>query len=160
MCFSLEDFVHRVSFRVFGSDSASEAAEDLGLKAGKYLLEATDPEMGWPPQALRPALSPPIAGEGKWLVIKNDPYVRSYPGSPAAFVQTFIRTDEERRFTRVYITMWDPRQVQLHIAMGTKEPESATGETGTGRILAMTFTMRHLVGALTVGFRPCMVSLE
>ena len=43
------------------------------------------------------------------------------PNGPSLFYQTFIRVDAERAYTRVYVTMWDPRQVQLGIVMGTKD---------------------------------------
>jgi hypothetical protein len=53
----------------------------------------------------------------------------------------------------VYVTIWDPRQVQLRIAAGTREPISATGEQGTGMVPRDPQTLRLLVGAFNGGFQ-------
>ena len=66
------------------------------------------------------------------MPLDDDPFVRTNPGAPPAFVTTFIRTDRERKYTRIYVTVWDPRQVELHMMAGTVEPVGATGEAGPG----------------------------
>jgi hypothetical protein len=53
----------------------------------------------------------------------------------------------------VFVTIWDARQVQLHIAMGTREPESATGETGTGLVPRDERTLSRLVAGFNGGFQ-------
>ncbi|MCC6878149.1 MAG: hypothetical protein IT378_27800, partial [Sandaracinaceae bacterium] len=88
-----------------------------------------------------------------WIPIVDDPFVASYPNAPPAFYQTFVRADPERTFTRVYVTLWDPRQVQLRIQAGTREPESSTGQRGAGTIPRDEPTLRHLVGAFNGGFQ-------
>jgi hypothetical protein len=72
---------------------------------------------------------------------------------PAAFVTSFIRTDRERRYARIYVTLWDPRQVELHMMAGTIEPVGATGEAGAGLVPRTPATMHRLVGALNGGFQ-------
>ncbi|MCB9667276.1 MAG: hypothetical protein H6715_04040 [Myxococcales bacterium] len=153
--FGIKDWWERVYYAIRGDDSAQEAADDMGLapSSARALLTAPDPELKWPPPALEPNLSPSIRGEGAWVPVLNDPFVNSFPRAPAAFYQTFVRADPERPFARVYIVLFDPRQVQLHIVMGTKEPESATGETGTGQIPRDPATLRHLVAAFNGGFQ-------
>jgi hypothetical protein len=66
---------------------------------------------------------PAVEGEGGWIPIVDDPFVNSYPNAPADFYQTFLRSDPERQYTRVYITLWDPRQVQMRMQAGTVEPQ-------------------------------------
>jgi hypothetical protein len=117
------------------------------------LLTASEPALGWPPAPLPRVIEGRIRGEGEWLPVANDPFVNAYPNAPSAFYQTFIRVDPDRPYTSVYITLWDPRQVQLHVAMGTREPESATGETGTGEIPRDPEVLAHLVGAFNGGFQ-------
>ena len=79
---------------------------------------------------MTPILEDPPRGEGEWIAIVDDPFVNQYPGAPPAFASSFLRTDVERPYTRVFVTMWDPRQVQLRMVPGTQEPESATGQRG------------------------------
>jgi hypothetical protein len=110
-------------------------------------------DIGWPAAPLSPVLPDKVQGEGVWLPVSNDPFAAINPNGPPLFYQTFIRVDPERVYTRVYVTMWDPRQVQLGIVMGTKEPESATGETGTGMIPRDPYVLSHLVGAFNGGFQ-------
>jgi hypothetical protein len=94
-----------------------------------------------------------VQGEGVWLPVANDPFAAVNPSGLPLFHQTFIRVDPERTYTRVYVTLWDPRQVQLGMVMGTKEPESATGETGNGLIPRDPYVLSHLVGAFNGGFQ-------
>ncbi len=119
----------------------------------KSLLTEPDPELRWPPPPLHRVINGRVRGEGQWLPLSDDPFVNTYPNAPPAFYQTFIRVDPDRPYTSVYITLWDPRQVQLHVAMGTKEPESATGETGSGEIPREPDVLARLVGAFNGGFQ-------
>jgi hypothetical protein len=139
-------------------DTAAEAAADLGTAGSsesrrRALLTATDPELGWPPPPVAPVLPDVVEGEGRWLPVVDDPYVNAYPGAPPAFYQTFIRSDPQRDYTRVYITMWDPRQVQLRMVAGAFEPVSATGQRGPGMVPRDERTLRNLVGAFNGGFQ-------
>jgi hypothetical protein len=119
----------------------------------KALLTTPDPELRWPPAPLERVIAGKVRGEGQWLPVADDAFVNAYPNAPPAFYQTFIRVDPERPYTSVYVTLWDPRQIQLHLAMGTKEPESATGETGSGEIPREPEVLRRLVGAFNGGFQ-------
>jgi hypothetical protein len=117
------------------------------------ILTAADPELRWPPAKIEPVLPQPIEGEGEWLPVIDADMVVPYPGAPPAFYQTFVRVDPERSYTRVYVTTWDPRQLQLNIAMGTQEPISATGETGEGQVPREPETLRRLVAGFNGGFQ-------
>jgi hypothetical protein len=161
--FGVKDAAERAYHALVGTDTegdAEEAAEDLGTsgltaeqRRRRVALSVTDPELGWPPAPAERVLSGRAAGEGVWMAVVDDPFVNSYPGAPPAFYQTFLRADPERAYTRVYITIWDPRQVQLHIVSGTNEPESATGETGRGMAPRDPETMERLVGGFNGGFQ-------
>jgi hypothetical protein len=159
--FNLRDRVERAYHGLVGEgDAAAAAAADLGMPQAQTEEEAeriarltvTDPELGWPPPPLEPPIEG-VEGEGRWVPVVDDPYVNAYPGAPPAFYQTFVRADPERLYTRVYITLWDPRQVQLRIQAGLVEPESATGERGSGRIPRDPETLRRLVAAFNGGFQ-------
>jgi hypothetical protein len=158
--FAMKDLLTRGWHGVFGApDTAEEVAEDLARpetvsEERMAILTVTDPELGWPPAPLEPLITDPaVEGEGRWIPIVDDPFVNQYPGAPPAFYQTFLRADPEREFTRVYVTIWDPRQVQLGMVAGTVEPESATGQRGAGIIPRDDRTLRHLVGAFNGGFQ-------
>lgn len=163
--FAVEDWWNRTRYAWFGGSSEeteTAALADLGASATpeaemsaetRALVDFAEAEIGFPPPALTPVLSDRVEGEGVWLNVVDDPFVNSYPGAPPAFAQTFIRPDAERPYATVYVTLWDPRQVQLRMVSGTREPESATGERGTGTIPRDERTTRLLVGAFNGGFQ-------
>ena len=149
--FTTRDLLKRKFPGVFAEDAAKEVAADLG--GAKIKPTFTDPEIGWPPAQLKPLIEPPLPNEGVWLGTDDDPFVGKNPGVPTAFVQTFIRTDAQRPYARVYVTLWDPRQVALHMVAGTIEPVSATGEVGTGQIPRTPETLKSLVAGFNGGFQ-------
>ncbi|MCB9658836.1 MAG: hypothetical protein H6726_14385 [Sandaracinaceae bacterium] len=157
--FGVRDVLQRAWYRVAGASAAeseAEAAADLALEpqsARRAELSVTDPELGWPPAPLTPRVEGRATGEGEWNPIVDDPFVRSYPNAPPAFYSTHLRVDPERPYTRVYMVVWDPRQVQLRVMTGTREPESATGETGPGLVPRDDETMRRVVAGFNGGFQ-------
>ncbi len=136
-------------------DTGEEAAqEDLGaLTANAGPSSFTDPEIGWPPKPLEPLMKPPIAGEGHWIRLDDDPFITPIPGLPSPFVTTFVRSDPTAQHTRVYITLWDTRLIALHMEAGTVEPVSATGEAGPGQIPRTPEIIRRVVGGFNGGFQ-------
>ncbi len=152
--FDALDFIKRTQASVMGDHSAAEIAEDLGDVATRNPPSTfTDPETGWPPAPMEPYLRNPLEGEGQWIPLENDPFIQSAPGLPPAFVTSYIRTDRERSYTRIYVTMWDPRVVELHMVAGSVEPKGASGEAGPGLIPRTPETMKRLVGACNGGFQ-------
>jgi len=149
--FKTRDLLKQKFPGVFAEDAAKEVVADLG--GAKIKPTFTDPEIGWPPAQLKPILQPGLPNEGVWLGTDDDPFVGKNPGVPTAFVQTFIRTDPQRGYARVYVTLWDPRQVALHMVAGTVEPVSATGEVGTGQIPRTPETLKSLVAGFNGGFQ-------
>ncbi len=158
--FGITDRATRAYHGVVRTDTAAEVKQALAVTdlprdaVPKPMREREEEEaIHWPPPPLTPLLPDAVQGEGVWLPVQEDPFVSANPNAPPLFQQTFIRVDPVRNFTRVYVTMWDPRQVQLGIVMGTKEPESATGETGSGMIPRDPYVLSHLVGAFNGGFQ-------
>jgi hypothetical protein len=159
--FALRDRAMQAYHSVSVVDHAREAAKELGIVAETSVAEeekverlsVPDPESGWPPPPIAPIITPEIPGEGKWLAIVDDPDARELPDGRPVFYQSFLRADPERTWARVYLTIWDPRLVQLHIVAGTQEPVSATGETGSGTIPRTKAVLSQLVGAFNGGFQ-------
>ncbi len=151
--FEVKDEVERGVKGVTQDTSEKEILADLGDLATNKVPTYTDPETGWPPLPMKPYITPPLPGEGEWASIQDDPFVLANPGVPPAFVTSFIRTDRERRYTRIYVTVWDPRQVQMHMMAGTVEPIGATGEAGPGLIPRTPEVLGRLVGAMNGGFQ-------
>jgi len=163
--FAVQDWFDRTRYAWLGGSSeetGSEVRAELGVsepapeelsEESRALLDFAEAEIGFPPAPLTPVLPDPVDGEGRWIPVLDDPFVNAYPGAPPAFAQTFLRPDAERPYATVYVTLWDPRQVQLRIVSGTREPESATGERGTGSIPRDERTSRLLVGAFNGGFQ-------
>lgn len=167
--FGLTDRAQRAYYGIIARDRDADAQEmNQALAAAaagpaktrvkapgvkQSLLSSADPELGWPPSKLEPVLDDAVRGEGVFMPVADEAFVNTYPNAPPAFYQTFIRVDAERPYASVYVTLWDPRQVQLNLVMGTKEPESATGETGSGVIPRDPELLKRLVGAFNGGFQ-------
>ncbi len=157
--FTVKDWSERAWFSMFGDESQTdeEVAEEMALPddspRAKVELSVKEVKLGFPPPPLDIIMNRPAKGEGEWRAVEGDPYLRSYPGAPTAFYQTFLRADPERAYTRVYMVVWDPRQIQLHIMTGTREPQSATGETGPGMAPRDPKTLKRVVAGFNGGFQ-------
>jgi hypothetical protein len=147
------DQLEQIVSTVTGDDGAAAVAEDLGALYAAPEAVSTDPEIGWPPPPMQPMLDPPLKGEGQWVSLENDPFVMKNVGAPSPFVFSFIRTDRKRIYSQVYVTLWDPRQVELDMMSGTVEPKSATGETGPGVVPRNPRVLSRFVGAFNGGFQ-------
>ncbi len=147
------DVVNRFVGTVTGDDGADEIQEEFGELIAAKPVEYTDPETGWPPSPMKPILKNPLEDEGKWRLLDKDPYIRTNPGAPAPFAMSYVRTDRKRPYTRVYVVLWDPRQVELHTMSGTIEPKSATGETGPGMVPRKPEVLERLVAGFNGGFQ-------
>lgn len=155
VAFTALDFVLRNKEELTGDTGEDSIAEDLG---GSALAPPTrevpvDPELGWPPPPLEPWVTPALPGEGQWNAKDEPEWFRNQPGLPSAFLTTFIRSDRGRKATRVYVVLWDPRRIELHMMAGTVEPKSATGKAGPGLIPRTPDVMRRVVAASNAGFQ-------
>ncbi|HEX6276334.1 MAG TPA: hypothetical protein VFZ53_25010 [Polyangiaceae bacterium] len=153
LAFEASDQLDHIVSTVKSTDATEAVAEELGSLYAAPTAQSTDPETGWPPSPMKPMIEPPLKGEGKWTSLDKDPFVGKNPGAPSPFVFSFIRTDRKRIYTQIFVTLWDPRQVELHPVSGTVEPRSATGETGTGEVPRKPEVMGRLVGAFNGGFQ-------
>ncbi|WP_437642153.1 hypothetical protein [Sorangium sp. So ce854] len=155
VAFTALDFVLRNKEAVTGDTGEADIAEDLGQSTLDPPVRQIpiDPEIGWPPAPLEPWVTPALPGEGQWKPQGGDAFVRKLEGLPPAFMTTFIRADRARKATRVYIALWDPRQVELHMMAGTVEPKGATGEAGPGLIPRTPEVMKRVVAASNAGFQ-------
>ena len=155
--FGVTDRLNRAYHGVVPTDVEAEVREAFSAptvsEERRALLTAEAPEIGFPPPALEPVIQGTVRGEGEWMPVVDDPFTNENPNAPPAFYQTFLRADAEREFARVYIIVWDPRQVDLNVVMGTREPESATGETGDGMIPRDPQTLSSLVAGFNGGFQ-------
>jgi hypothetical protein len=153
--FTALDVVKSNKAQVTGDTGEKDIAADLGktdLDQPTRVLPV-DPEIGWPPAPLEAFVVPTLSGEGQWNALDHDAYVRTNPGLPPAFLTTFIRSDNARKDTRVYVALWDPRQIELHMMAGTVEPKSASGEAGPGLIPRTPEVMKRVVAASNAGFQ-------
>lgn len=147
------DHFNQIVGTVTGDDGSETVKEELGDLFTAKAAETTDPETGWPPAPMEPMLSPPLKGEGKWSSTDQDPFILKNPGASSPFVFSFIRSDRKRIYSQVFVTLWDPRQVELHAMSGTVEPKSATGETGPGMVPRTPAVMGRILGGFNGGFQ-------
>jgi hypothetical protein len=136
--------------------SAQDVQDELGLgQAPATAPTFTDPEIGWPPPPIKTSISPLLPGEGQWIGLDKDPFIAPAPsGLPPAFVTSFVRPNAHRQDVRVYVTLWDPRRIALHVEAGSVEPVGPSGEHGPGLVPRTPEVMKHLVAAFNGGFQP------
>jgi hypothetical protein len=149
--FKTRDYLKRTLPSLFAADAQGEVTNNLGT--APIRPKFTDPETGWPPAPLKPLLTPALKNEGEWDSLDDDPFVGKNAGLPSPFVRSFVRPDPKRNDILVYITLWDPRQVSMHMVAGVIEPESATGEHCTGQIPRTVETLKNVVAGFNGGFQ-------
>lgn len=155
LAFGIQHEVARARVSIGQDHSRDEVAEDLADLLGGDASAATEGLVeDWPPAPMRSPLAGALPREGQWIAAAgDDPFIARNPGAPPAFYQSFVRTDRERPDTRVYVTLWDPRQVSLHVVPGSQEPMGATGETGTGTVPRDAATLGRLAAGFNGGFQ-------
>jgi hypothetical protein len=138
-----------------GDMTAQDVRDELGLvQSTTFTPTFTDPEIGWPPAPMKTFVAPLLPGEGQWIALDKDPFITPTPsGAAPAFVTSFVRPDVHRQDVRVYVTLWDPRQVALHMEAGTVEPIGASGEHGPGLVPRAPEVMKRLVAGFNGGFQ-------
>jgi hypothetical protein len=138
-----------------GGTTAQDVSDELGIAQPTTAAPTfTDPEIGWPPPPMKTGISPVLPGEGQWIALERDAFITpTASGAAPAFVTSFVRPDPHRQDVRVYVTLWDPRQVALHMEAGTVEPIGASGEHGPGLIPRTPEVMKHLVAGFNGGFQ-------
>jgi hypothetical protein len=151
--FAVLDWVERWIGQVSGSDGSQQVTDELGRIVAAAAPRYSDQQIGWPPPAMRPVLTPALEGEGQWRTLENDPFVGKNPNAPSPLAVSFIRVDPERKYSQIFVTLWDPRQVELNTMSGTEEPRSATGETGPGLVPRDPDRIGRLVAGFNGGFQ-------
>ncbi len=138
--FWLRDELRRLGYRLrYGTaipptrSTADQTAQEMKAAAKAQVSHPLSIMAGWPPDRIQPIVSGADPLEGRWLALPKDAIKRN-AGAPEPLLQTFIHPDPSRPYSTVGILLWDPRQVELHMVAGTKEPVSSTGRRGTGRI--------------------------
>lgn len=106
----------------------------------------------WPPPPVKPAVSDPKPGEGKWQPA-DIPWLRTLPGAPPAFLKTAVRMDPKRPYSNLVLIAMDMRQLDFGMVAGTITPEPSFGQRGTGLIPRDADTMGRLVAAFNGGFK-------
>lgn len=155
IAFEAKDLLLSQKEQLTGDTGEADIAADLGTTSLAPVERRipVDPAIGFPPPPLDVWVKPKLPGEGQWNHKLKEPFIHSLPGLPSTFVTTFIRSDRRRKTTRVYIAMWDPRVVALHMMAGVAEPKSATGATGPGLIPREPAVMRRVAAAMNAGFQ-------
>ncbi|MGH7438047.1 MAG: hypothetical protein ACRENE_20385, partial [Polyangiaceae bacterium] len=154
VAFTLQD---KVRAATAGGTTAQDVHDELGLPGASEPAEAptfTDPELGWPPAPIKTPIAPALPGEGRWIPLDGDRFITpTASGATPAFVTSYVRPSRERPDVRVYVTLWDSRQLALHMEAGTIEPISANGEHGPGIVPRKPEVMRRFVAAFNGGFQ-------
>ena len=136
--FGLKDDVKRFAFSLRGSTPEDQlagpsAAPPTVLDTSEASLEAAH----WPPPKIATMWKTPEAGEGEW-VAPTQTWIRKVPAteasSPSPFMETFVRPDEERPYSKVRLVAMDMRQLDVDMEAGSEDPQPLTGPTGPGKL--------------------------
>ena len=153
VAFSLSDASSRAKSKWIDRDGAEELRASLGDSIALGGKPLPDRETGWPPAALQPVISPPLAGEGEFAALDGDLFAVPPEGGSSPFAFTYLRADPSRPHSQVFIVAWDSRRLELHLMTGTREPKTATGETGPGKVPRTKEVMGRLAAAFNGGFQ-------
>jgi hypothetical protein len=153
VAFSAFDVGARVKSALVDRDGAAELRAMLGEAMTLRPTAASDPNTGWPPPTIAPILNPPLPREGAFVGLDGDPFAVPPEGGPSPFAFTFLRADPSRPHTQVMIVVMDSRRLQLHLMTGTREPKTATGETGPGKVPRTPESVGRLAAAFNGGFQ-------
>lgn len=153
VAFNAASHIEDLEQDVIGTDVDTRVKEELGDAVELLPVAKAGSIPGWPPAPIKPLLPVPLPGEGTWTSLDDNAFVSTTPGTPSPFLFTFVRIDPKRPYSQISITLWDPRQVRLHIVAGTVEPKSTTGEIGTGMIPREPEVLTRLVGAFNGAFQ-------
>ncbi len=153
LAFDAADRFERLRGRMTRDNGLSSLNEELGNVLESAVNNRTDPESGWPPSSMTPVLKDMLPHEGQWIELNHDPFVMTHEDIPVPFLFSFIRTDRERPYSKVFVVLWDPRHIELHTMSGTREPKTATGETGPGQVPREDGVISGFVGAFNGGFQ-------
>ena len=154
LVFTSLEWIKGKKAQLTGDTGEQDVKDDLGgIGTQGHHENFSDPDTGWPPKSLEPLVKPGIPGEGKWISLEKDPFITPIHGLPSPFVTTFVRGDPGAPHTRVYVTLWDPRLVALHMEAGTQEPVSSTGATGPGMIPRTPEVIGKIIAGFNGGFQ-------
>lgn len=146
------DYAELAIQAVLPSDGSERVAKNLGALLSRRTHLPSNALADFPPQALDPLFSP-LEGEGRWLSLDEDPFVRRDAAGRSPFSFTFLRPDKARPYAQVYVVLWDPRRLELHMAAGTEEPRGPAGEHGAGLVAREPRVLGRLAGAFNGAFR-------
>ena len=127
--FDFSDWLARKRYQLLGDEEGGAAAQYAAMVATKPSIGLA----GWPPAELKPLLHKPETGEGAWIAVEDEPFMRNVDGPPL-FYRTFLRVDPERPFAVAHVVAWDPARVELRMMAGVREPVSTTGLKGMGEV--------------------------
>lgn len=151
--FGLLDRVDTLRRHVIAHDGSEQLAAQLGDFLSAPSTGSSNPATGWPPSPMAPLLSPPLQSEGVFRSLDDDPFALPPEGKTSPFALGYLRPDSTRPESQVFVVVWDPRLVELHTMTGTREPKTATGETGSGMVPRADATIGRLAAAFNGGFQ-------
>lgn len=165
--FSARDILKKSTRRAFGS--ASEQDEKLKADAASPPPPPPPPSRpvgadgfpeddSWPPQNLRTIWETPDPNEGDWRAprrpfLKKNKVVGVAEAPPPYFMESFVRPDPERPYSKVLLVAMDARQLELGMEGGIEDPKPLTGARGEGRIPREPKILLRAVGAFNGAFK-------
>jgi len=166
--FALRDTLKQAAFKVTSSGEAlaGQAPEGVpanapGAASAPSVLDVSQASADldqWPPPPIRSMWKTPEPGEGAWEV-PTQPWIKKLPATvdgelpPSGFFRTFVRTDEQRPYSRVLLVAMDMRQFDLHIEGGNEDPKPLIGPPGAGRIPRDPAVLTRVAAAFNGGFK-------
>jgi hypothetical protein len=152
---TFRDGYRRLMFSSGGAATDIVAKTELPLPVLDASQTSID-EAHWPPPPIATMWKSSERGEGEWSP-PSLPWLRRPQGvsseAPAPFVQTFVRPDQDRPYSRVLLVAMDMRQLELDMEAGVEDPEPLTGPPGPGRIPRDPAIYRRVAAAFNGAFK-------
>ncbi len=147
--FGLRDLMKRTAFSLFSKNAelrelpapqpSSSVAPQAPLLDDQGVLDVAgigQNEGTWPPQSIPSLWKDVELHEGTWQAVEL-PFMRTSLAqgkAPPYLVQTFIRPDPKRPYSKLWLFAMDMRQLELGMQAGFEDPEPLTGPPGEGKL--------------------------
>lgn len=122
--------------RRFAMDRRSARPSVAGIQAllARGTAVGARSDSRFPPAPVVPLHTPSLPGEGVWHCVPDGALAEATEGAPSPLAASFLSATADGDRSLVYVVAWDPRRLELHVAAGSDEPMTETGERGTGTI--------------------------
>ncbi len=154
--FAARDMARRVRFQLGSGASAEtlkEPTETISAIAPMLDTNGFEDSASFPPAPIESPWKTKEPGEGVWVAPKPTWVKKSEPDAPPMFVQTFVRPDADRPYSKVLLVAMDMQRLDLDMEAGVEDPKPLVGAPGSGRIPRDPKILKRVAATFNGGFK-------